>query len=199
MGSSGKLINSADILDGSILAADFAAGSTFQKIAEASGDGVSAVIEFSSIPATYRHLQLMYIGRTTNAGTLSSIRMTFETTPTAGSYDYQQMDIAGTSLTGLESLGTADYITAGVLPAAASPANLHGSGIITLFDYANTNCMKATLVLNNGPSDFTTGNYGFRHSVGTWELTTAINRVRLTISNGNWTTTSRVTLYGIPG
>jgi hypothetical protein len=222
MSSSGKIIQvaSADIVDGtivnvdvnsaaaiayaklnltgSIVAADLAATAALKKIAEVSGTGSSGVLEFSSIPATYRGLQLIGHGRSDAAVTGTFILMTFETSPTAGAYDYQVIASTGSTLVGAESIGAVDYIIAGEATGASSPASAMGGSVIDIPEYANTSIMKTVLANTYTPRVFSAGNLIQRCFGGTWELTAAIDRIRLTLASGNWTTSSRWTLYGMP-
>jgi len=167
-----------------------------RKIAEVSGTGASGVLEFSSIPSSYRSLRVIWMGKS-DAATPPGLRLTFETSPTAGAYNNQTLQVSASTTTVSENLGTSDFIQAGVVSSNVT-ANIVASGDILLPEYANTSVFKTALCLNSGADVLSTGNFFFRNVAGLWESTAAINRIRLTLSSGSWTTTSRATLYGVP-
>ena len=170
-----------------------------RKIAEVSGTGSSAVLEFSSIPAVYRSLMLQIVGRSTYTGAVSTgWRVTFETSPTSGSYHQQLLQVFGSTTQPIEQISLIDFLSAGVGPTADSTANWHASAIVHLPEYANTSIYKTLVAYGTGANDKSTGNLFFRFAGGVWESTAAIDRVRITQALGNWTTTSRATLYGVP-
>lgn len=173
-------------------------GGGFAKIAEAVGTGASAVMEIASIPATYRHLQIELVGRSDAAGAGGAVaRLTVETSPTAGAYDYGQVAGLGTTLVGTENIGASDWIHGGQIPTDGAAANLHGGSTIRIFDYANTAIFKPVWIFGASTIDLATGQVQLKNNVGVIELLTAIDRVRLTLSGGNWKATSRMTLYGL--
>lgn len=167
------------------------------KLGEASGTGASGVITFSSIPATYRELQLSIYGRGTAAAAGVGVLMTLNGNTTAADYDYEFLQAIGASAAAGESLGANAYITCGSVPAASSTANLHSVTKITIPEYANTGGWKAVLVLAAGLATLTTGNLNPQFIGGAFESTAAIATIALTLTSGNWTTTSRVTLWGV--
>lgn len=183
---------------GQVQAGDITPGTaTLLKIAEVAGTGSSGVLEFSSIPATYRHLRLVVMGRSA-ASSLVTVRLTFETTPTAGSYNYQRHIGAAAASSADEAVGTVDYILLGNTAHGGSAANVHRGFIIDLAEYANTSMFKPVLSLATGAVDVSSSNLSINYVNGLWESTAAIDRIRLTQSADNWATTSRATLYGIP-
>lgn len=170
-----------------------------RKIAEVNGTGASGVLEFSSIPATYRELQITLIGRSDTAGSAGTgVRLTFETSPTAGAYNLVAIQASTGAASAPEQFGASDFLTITNVPTAGCPANLAGAAKAFLLEYANTSFYKSVHVLGNQLIDLVSGSATLRNSHGVWESTAAIARVRLTLSSGNWTTTSRATLWGVP-
>lgn len=169
------------------------------KLGEVAGTGASGVLEIASIPAVFRSLEIHLIGRSDTAATSASVRMTFETSPTAGAYNHEQLLASATSVTGAENIGASDHITTAAVPAASSSASVMTAARILILDYANTGIFKTVLINSAEPTNIATSAIFLRHMAGCWESTAAISRVRLTLSAGNWTTASRMTIYGIPG
>jgi hypothetical protein len=174
------------------------AASSLDKLAEVSGTGASGVLEFSSISGAYRELLLVFFGRSDAAATASSVRLTFEAVPTAGAYDDQYMVATNATPGAAQNIGTSDFIFIGYVPAASSTANLYSSTEIRLTEYANTTTFKMARALAGGTTTIASGGFLTTFHGGVWESTAAIDRVRLTLSAGNWTTTTRATLYGLP-
>lgn len=167
-------------------------------IAEAVGTGASGVLEFTGIPASFRNLVVSFVGRSTAAADYATVQLTFETSPTAGAYDHQNiLGQAGVASAG-ENIGASNSIEAGYLAANTSSANVHGGGRIYLPEYANTGIFKAVSIVTHGGSSLVTARILTEVVAGIWESTAAIDRIRLTLSGGSWTTTSRATLYGEP-
>ncbi len=107
----------------------------------------AASVTFSSIPATYEHLQLRASIRSTDSGASLSgyngglkCRINGQTagywTKTMQGGDYNG---AGSVSAGTWAGGTDDYMTLGYAPTADVDGAVYGSVIFNLFDYANTN------------------------------------------------------------
>lgn len=173
--------------------------STPVKLGEISGTGASGVLEIASIPATFRALELHLVGRSDTAATSAGVRLTFETSPSAGTYNHQQISGAATAVAAAENIGTSDFITFAAFPGASSPASCYGAARILIPEYAFTSFFKTCICHSSEPQNLVSGGFTMRHTGGLWESTAAISRVRLTLSAGNWTTISRLSLYGIPG
>lgn len=183
---------------GTIQAADIAAGAAVKKIGEVLGTGASAVLEISSIPASYRSLQVVVVGRSDAAGAGGAVaNLTFETSPTAGAYNHVVV-IATTAVSSAENIGTQASIQVGAFPTAGSTASVYGSMTINIHEYANGSVFKPVEAVCNSPLTLASGSYQARLAVGTFESASAIDRVRLTLGAGNWSTASRMTIFGMP-
>lgn len=175
------------------------ANGVVRKLGEVSGTGASGVLEIASIPATYRNLRVVIVGRSSAAVTTAGIRMTFETSPTATTYSHQTTSSSNTTLSAAENIGSSDFIVVGSVPGASSTATLIGAAQAHIFEYANTSVYKAVKSLCAGITNITSGGLADFTSSGNWTSTNAINRVRVTLSTGSWTALSRMTIYGEPG
>lgn len=166
----------------------------FESIATYNGTGSSGVITFSSIPSTYKHLQLRVIARGTAATTLIQHNVTLNGVTGSGSY-YAQHEIYGDGATaGANADAASTYMSCGLVPAASQAANIYGSLVFDLLDYSNTNKNKTARMIwgldLNG-----SGYIDFRSSLAL--NTNAINSLTITASSGNYTTASSFALYGI--
>lgn len=161
------------------------------------GTGASGVLEFSSIPAGYRALIVELVGRSDAAAAAASARLTFETSPTAGAYDHQLLTTFGATLSASENVGASDWIALGFVPAGTSSANLHAAIAIELPEYANTGILKPVRVVGSGLTNLAANGLFTTQVAGVWESTAAIDRVRLVLASGNWTTSTVARLYGL--
>lgn len=168
------------------------------KLDEKAGTGASGILTFSAIPATYRDLMIVLVGRSDAALTAVTPRLTFEASPTAGAYDHAYLYMA-TALTaaGVENVGTTDSIALGEVPAANSTASLYGQIIAEILEYANTSMFKMVTARSSGIVTLATGSFRPSQTGGVYEATAAITTAIITASTGNWTTATKARLYGL--
>jgi hypothetical protein len=166
--------------------------SSYASIATANGTGSSAVITFSSIPATYTHLQIRNIGRSTSTGTTISIRANGDT---ASNYAFHYIYGDGAT-TGAAGFATQTSMQIAYTTSSSSLADSYGVNVIDILDYANTNKYKTLRVLS-GVDVNGSGGY-VQLSSGLWQSSSAITSITLTNST-NYTTATQFALYGIKG
>jgi hypothetical protein len=157
-------------------------------------------ITFSSIPSTYKHLQIRLIARSSGAADRSSIALKFNADTTAGNYSYHCLigDGSAASATGAASSGTNNYI-GGIssTTAATAAANIFGVSVIDLLDYADTNKAKTIRTLAGQDQNSSSGRVNL--DSGRWGSTSAINSIELIPETGLWAQYSSFALYGIKG
>lgn len=166
---------------------------SFESIATATGTGSSGTITFSSIPSTYKHLQIRLRAFANSENPAMYIRLNSDS---ATNYSWHYLSGDGTSA-GVAAAATqsqmniADY---GVMSNATYPT----VAIIDLQDYANTTKNKTVRTFLG-----TDKNNAFAQGVelvsGLWRSTSAVNNISITVSGANFTTTSTFALYGIKG
>jgi hypothetical protein len=174
-----------------------AAVGDYQSIATLSGTGSSGTISFTSIPSTYKHLQIRAIARE-NSGAGSND--TFLGLSFNGDYGnnyathYLNGDGASTSASGS---GTYPRIFPGVAAQNAAPANVMGVFILDLLDYASTNKYKTTRSLMGFDKN---GSGSLTFTSGLWVSTSAVNQIDIYSKDGqSFTTSTTMALYGIKG
>lgn len=154
----------------------------------------AATIDFSSIPSTYRHLELFLIGRSTQAAAFTNVRLELNA-DSGTNYDQQQTQTNNTSVTGTATVATATPLI-GWVAGASMTANVPATIRLQLFDYARTTFQKTWLaeaMLRKG----TTAADMFRlDSAGNWHNTAAINQVTLTLGAASFDVGTIATLYG---
>jgi len=161
---------------------------SYESIATANGTGSSTVITFSSIPSTYKHLQIRWIAQ--SAGAAGSLQVRFNG-DSASNYTYHELTGNG-STAAAGAAAPLGFIYAGQY---YGTANIFGAGVIDILDYQNVNKNK-TLRTLNGRDENGSGTVFFQS--GSWmNSSTAISSITLTGNGGNIATNSSFALYGI--
>jgi hypothetical protein len=166
---------------------------------EASGNPSIFSVEFTSIPQTYRHLQIRHSFRSGQGGAAITFRMTFNGETTGTNYNSHFFGGDGTNV--VRDVNTnSSYINAG-WTGGSSAGNSHGSGIIDILDYRGN---KNKTVRCLGGIDTSSGSYvGLIGSM--WANTSAITSIRfstITVNEllfANFLGTHKISLYGIRG
>lgn len=159
------------------------------------GAGGSSSISFSSIPSTYKHLQVRGIARTSRASTQDALGMQFNS-DTGSNYSRHQLNGDGTSATADAGTSTTS-MQINRFTASSATANNFGVLVADILDYSNTNKYKTVRTLggydDNG-SGFITLNSGL------WMSTSAVSTITLiSINAANFAQYSSFALYGIKG
>lgn len=166
----------------------------YESIATISGDGASTSITFSSIPSTYKALQLRIFANTTAGTGNGSLR--FNGDSTTGNYAHHQLETTGNlyanGASNDNNISAAIYCNAG-------PNLYYGVSIIDIIDYSSTSKLKTVSIFGGQSTQGTDGLRVLSNS-GLWKSTAAINSLTIFFPAGrNITTNSRFALYGIKG
>lgn len=154
------------------------------------GSGGQSSISFTSIPATYKHLQIRAFNRcSVNSGRL---RFQFNGDTTA---NYSGHYILGTGASALAGGGANDTRLSGAYN--NSTANIFSVDIVDILEYANTNIYKTTRTLSGVDTNDVNGEVFFVS--GSWRSTSAISSILMYFDSGNITQYSSFALYGIKG
>lgn len=167
------------------------------KLAESVLSGTAASIDFTSIPATYRHLLLICHGRGDNASVAVNTTVTFNG-DTGSNYDLQMVNGIAAAASAAELFGQTGLAISS-FPAASASAGRAGSAVIFFPHYANATLAKTAIVLMGYITGTTTGTGVVTLRIGVWRTSNAaINQITLTLSAGNYIAGSCFTLYGWP-
>ena len=169
---------------------------SFESIATSTvGAGGVDSITFSSIPQTYKHLQLRYIARTTRAEADDGFGIQFNS-DTGTNYRYQYLAGSGSAASAYNE-GSMTGLVVPYVSAANAPANAFGVGICDILDYRNTN--KYTVAKIIGGEDGNGAGWVALNSA-IWLNTAAITSITLqTNTLGNFVQHTQIALYGIKG
>ena len=153
-----------------------------------------ATISFTSIPATYTHLQIRGLSKTDRADDNDVVKMQFNG-DTASNYSHDVLLGTGSAVVAAVTANASSILT--ISGAAANVSSVFGSGVIDILDYKNTNKYKTVRTLGGYESNSTgfVSLYG-----GNWRSTSAITSIVLSPNVGsNFNQYSQFALYGIKG
>ncbi len=167
-----------------------AATGSFESIATISPS--SASVSFTSIPSTYKHLQLRYLARVTSAITLGDINIRFNN-DTGSNYAWHFLRGSGAAVSVSAGTSTTSIQANDVLTGASSTANVFAVGIIDINDYASATTNKTARLFTGNDQN---GSGYVSLSSGLWMNTAAINRIDITQT---FASSSTFALYGIKG
>ena len=168
------------------------------------GAGGQSNISFSSIPSTYKHLQIRGIAQD-NRTTYNQSSFGFRFNGDSGSnYSYHFLQASwGAGATGVDSMGSGSQNQAYSVGSIVSSvtANTFGSFVIDILDYANTNKYKTIRGLSGADANSATGYRPIpRLGSGSWQSTSAINSMTIYSEFGSaFNQYSSFALYGIKG
>ena len=188
----GGSANSFGGLGASVIAASTTAYESIQTVTV--GSGGTASISFTSIPATYTHLQIRGIGRLTGAYSFEEYAINFNS-DTNSNYAYHYLQGSGSVTIGSGGSSTGGGKSGSWLAGTSVTASVFGGAIFDILDYANTNKYKTIKML--GGMDANGSGYGGIAS-SLWMNTNAITTVTLG-SVSNFAQYSQFALYGIKG
>jgi len=161
--------------------------SSFESISSASGTGSSGTITLSSIPSTFKHLQLR-IAVFASAGSCV-IRVNGD----SGS-NYARHVLRGNG-SAASAFGVASTTEAASLFPGGISSTYADVAIIDILNYGSTSAYKTFRIFSG--QDFNTSSGYLEMTSGLWMSTSAINSISVINASQNWTTDTRVSLYGI--
>lgn len=173
------------------------AGGDFSRIFDSTLGADAASFDITGISSGFKHLELIANLRGTTAATQIEVQCRFNN-DSGANYDAQFFFILGAGSTGVTSAVAATAAQIGLITAGTATANHSGTLRILVSDYANTTFFKKIEARTSysratGVSNDQINTIG----VGTWNSTSAINRITIFPTAGNWLAGSRLTLYGI--
>ena len=157
------------------------------------GAGGSSSISFTSIPSTFKHLQIRGILRDNKAvSTDNASQITFNS-DTASNYSYHYL--AGNGSAASSGASTSIAFIYNYQTAAGAGANIFAATVIDILDYTDTNKYKT---IRNLEGHDLNGSGSLNFQSGSWRSTSAITSLTLTAaSSASFVQYSQLALYGI--
>jgi hypothetical protein len=188
---------------GAITAGLFAGGSaavanSYESIATVTvGAGASqSTISFTSIPSTYKHLQIRWLSRSTATGGDNASQLRMKLNSNSGTYYSHGLVGTGSSaIAGEFANSNGDWIYYAI-PNSSVSASMYGAGVIDILDYANTSKNTVSRMLagfdKNGG-----GQVSLQSNL--WVNTAAVTQIDFTFVTGSFAEYNQFALYGIKG
>jgi hypothetical protein len=167
----------------------------FESIATFTYSSITTGVTFSSIPQTYKHLQIRYMAQDADTvGTIRVISMQFN--GDSGS-NYKNHTLTGDGASASSAVpGSVATVTSGNTLPDASSTNIFARGVIDILDYANTNKYKTVRYLSghdrNGAGTVTLAS-------GVWMSTSAVSSIAIGGTSRTYSIGTQFALYGIKG
>ena len=185
---------------GIIASSKFAAAGDFESIATVTvGSGGAANAEFTSIPATFTHLQIRMITRNTAAGVAGTLDnwLTFNS-DSGSNYTYHGLQGNGAAAAAFGAGTQTRVRMPNQSPGASSTANTFGAAVIDILDYTSTNKNKTVRVLYGANDNTTNTEYRAFLLSGLYFATpAAITTITIVPETANFAQYSQFALYGI--
>ena len=182
-----------------------AASSGFYSIASHTFSGSTSSVTFSSIPQTYRHLQINITAKSTynDLGGFSYILGTVNGDTGNNYEDNRLVGRSTSSFAGGTAYQAYLWLFGSAVTGASSLANFFGAGYLKVSDYTKTDRYKEWFSLNgldtngigNGGSGIGAGSTWIQTSK--WANTAAINSLTFANDVGNFASGSKISIYGI--
>ena len=160
----------------------------YDSIQTVTASGGETSLSFSSIPSTYKHLQIRCI---TSDASNAVVVMQYNN-DTGANYSWHSMYGNGGSA-GAAQGSSANYM---YFLFSSVVASVYGASVVDILDYASTAKYK-TLRSLSGSDENGSGNLTI-HS-GLWQSTSAINAIKIFPEAGNFRQYTQFALYGIRG
>ena len=160
------------------------------------GAGGASTISFTSIPSTYKHLQIRYSGHLVGtANDYASLWMQFNS-DTSANYSYHRLYGTGSAAFSDASTNQTRALTTWI-PDNLTQSLSYGASVIDILDYTDTNKYKT--IRDLGGFDLNGSGIVALFS-GLWMNTSAITSISLVSSQSqNFAQYSQFALYGIKG
>ena len=169
-------------------------GTSYESIATVLvGSGGQATVSFTSIPSTYKHLQIRYIAANQAAASDEPLYMRFNSDSNNSNYRTHRLSGSG-SAAGSDSF---QLPVASTMNGNGNAATYYAGGVVDVLDYANTNKNKTIRSLSGWDGNGS----GYVYLISElWINTSAVTNIDLTTFSGSlFRQHSQFALYGIKG
>jgi hypothetical protein len=170
-------------------------GGSYESIATVTATGVEASLTFSSIPSTYKHLQMRFRAQDTNVGTSQDALKIRLNSDSGTNYTEHILRGSGSSAVASGVTGRNELRMDAAITQLGS-VNIFGVGVMDLIDYASTTKYK-TMRGFSGQDRNGAGSVNL--SSGLWLNTAAVTSIQVLPESALFASGSVFSLYGIKG
>jgi hypothetical protein len=175
---------------------------SYESIATVTVSSNQATISFTSIPSTFKHLQIRGIARTNTGTSLQDVRIRFNS-DTASNYSSHKLYGDGT---GAYASGNASQTSgfSGLAVDGGIGASFISASVIDILDYTSTTKAKTVRVLSGNDSNTSTAVGYLQYGSSAWYKNTSsvyesVSNIDLTLTANSFAQYSQFALYGIKG
>jgi hypothetical protein len=157
--------------------------------------GTQNSIEFTSIPSTYKKLQVRGIARDNRSPAYSNATVRFNS-DSGSNYFYVEWE--GDPRPYI-SIGPTDNASGLIISQNGAGVSQYANFIIDIYDYANTNWHTSIIdrgVANRGATNGSNNSYG-GYWLGAWKNTSVVSTITITPTTAPFAQYSHVGLYGV--
>ena len=152
------------------------------------GAGGASSVTFSSIPSTYKHLQIRVLARYTSAGN-TQYPIRFNSDSGANYSDHNLRGNGASATAGADVSQSSMFVDR--VPSTSETASVFGGLIVDVLDYANTNKYKTIRTLGGYDNN---GSGFISLCSGSWRSTAAVDTILFNIAVAQY---SSFALYGV--
>jgi hypothetical protein len=162
------------------------------------GSAGAATITFSSIPQTYKHLQIRYLAKNaTTSGTDQSIYTQFNG-DTGSNYAWHRLYGYNTSVSADNSTSQTQGFAGFCITSTSGYGGMYSVGILDILDYTSTTKNKTSKSLTGSDGNSGFGDVGLTSSLWFPSTPAAITSINL-VSSADFVQYSQFALFGIKG
>ena len=171
--------------------------SSYESIATVTvGSGGQSSIDFTSIPSTYKHLQIRGIGRLTVASSgASNIGVRFNS-DSGTNYSYHILSGNGSTANSGGAGSSNQMYLPDMIIRDGSTASVYSGFVFDILEYANTNIYKTVRALSGFDAN---GSGKVALTSGSWRNTAAVTSITLVPESDLYKQYNQFALYGIKG
>ena len=158
----------------------------------------ATTVTFSSIPSTYKSLQIRGLSRDTGGGAAQDVGYYLQfNSDTASNYSFHKLQATGAGV--VSATGFASQTLVGVSGSSsnATAANVMGVLIVDIVDYANNNKNKTVKAFGGMNDNGTTAAIYMSLASGLWMSTAAITSITIGAGTTAFATGTTFSLYGV--
>lgn len=172
------------------------AASDYELISTTLLTGTQNAISLTSIPGTYKHLQLRYTLRGDSGFTGGqNVDITFNS-DTGSNYAWHQMSSSGSTPTTSGASSQSVIRQNQGYPLGGNASGIYCAAVMDILDYAST---TKTKTVRRMQGVLVPSNSWIKLDSGLWNSTDALTSINISGTNNNFVAGSRVSLYGVKG